>query len=430
MKEYIAKLPQEIKDLIVLISNVAAKSDMRVYLVGGFVRDMLLGVKNLDLDITVEGDGIKFAEFLSAQLNAKLVSHKRFGTATLTLKHGLKIDIATARLETYPYPGSLPVVTAGSVKDDLLRRDFTINAMAVSINKDSFGQLIDIYAGRRDLNAEIVRILHDVSFVDDPTRMLRAVRFATRYGFKIEPASMALIRQALKNKMLAKVDPQRLRDELMLILKEEYPLKQIYSLKKIVGFDSLHMNNAMPKARKVLLSNIERQIKWFMRNYPQRRKLDAWLIYLIGLLDVMDIGKVKVFCSSFAFRRGEEKRVLSYKKISRKFISELSRAKIKPSRIFALLEPLSYEVILLIKAKYSNKHLQSNISNFFEIYNGMRIYSSGQDLGSLGVKPGPDYKRIFSRVLEAKLNGGIKTKEEEIFLIKQLIRRRSNGQAR
>jgi tRNA nucleotidyltransferase (CCA-adding enzyme) len=238
MRNRLHKLPQEIKDLIYLASNIATENNMPVYLVGGFVRDLLLEVKNLDLDFVIEGDGIKFAEDLATILKARLIRHRRFGTATIVLNpvrvitsfsrlpivsRGVKIDIATARRETYPRPASLPLVTRGTLEDDLARRDFSVNAMAISITKKDFGKLVDFFCGKDDLQHKKVRILHSLSFIDDPTRMLRAIRFEQRYNFKIEPHTLKLLKVAAAIKMLEKVQPQRLRDELILILKEAHP---------------------------------------------------------------------------------------------------------------------------------------------------------------------------------------------------------------
>ncbi len=422
MKEYLKRLPEEIRELIVLAGDIASKNNIPAYLVGGFVRDLILGVKNLDLDIVVEGDGLKFAEDFADALKAKLTRHRRFGTATIVFRHSLKIDIATARSETYPYPGSLPEVRAGSLIDDLARRDFTVNAMAISINGRDFGKLIDVFAGKGDLGGERIRVLHDLSFIDDPTRILRAIRISARYSFKMEPKTLKLLKDAVRARMLEKVQPQRLRDEIILILKERRALKQIKELQRLTGFSFISPHLSLSALKWKLLGYAESQIRWFLETYPKRRTLDLWLIYFMGLMDSLGTDEVKSVCRKFVFRNGEEKRILSYKKIGRKFISELSRGDIKPSRIFVLLEPLSYEVIILIKAKYKHKNIQKHIKDFFEVYNGMRIYISGHDLKRLGVKPGPKYQRIFAEVLNAKLNGSVKTKEQELSLIRQLIK--------
>ncbi|PIP21125.1 MAG: hypothetical protein COX40_01075 [Candidatus Omnitrophica bacterium CG23_combo_of_CG06-09_8_20_14_all_40_11] len=433
MKNYLNNLPKELQELIYLAADIASKNNMAVYLVGGFVRDLILGVKNLDLDIVVEGDGIKFAEALSGKLNVGLIRHRRFGTATVILKKHLKVDIATARQEYYPQPAHLPEVTCGVLKDDLMRRDFTINAMAISINRQDFGRFIDCFGGRQDLADKKIRVLHNLSFIDDPTRILRAIRFEQRYNFKIETNTLSFLRQANRLKMLEKVSRERLRDELILILKEGRPLKQLIRIKELIGFGFINSGLLLSKNTLASLKSIERQINWFKMKYPKRRHLDTWLIYFIGLIDALNINNIKLICKKFAFRRGEEKRVLTYKKLKPKFIKELSRDKIKPSRVFSLLEPLSYEVIILIKAKFSpltspalagqnageNQNLKKHIEDFFEIYNGMRLYISGADLYKLGLAPGPYYQKIFHRVLNAKLDGLVKTKKEELELIKK-----------
>ncbi len=422
MKKYLEKLPQEIRDLISLAGELASDNNMSAYLVGGFVRDLILGVKNLDLDIVVEGDGIRFAELLSAKLNAGLVRHKRFGTATVIPEKHLKIDIATARREHYPDPAHLPEVTRGTLKDDLFRRDFTINAMAISINRRDSARLIDSFGGREDLIGKKIRVLYNLSFIDDPTRILRAIRFEQRYNFKIEPKTLKLLREANELKMLERVQPQRLRDELILILKEGYPLKPLNRIKELIKFNFINSGLSLSKKNLVFLKSVESQINWFKRKYPKRRQLDTWLIYLIGLIDLLNINNIKLICKKFAFRRGEEKRILAYKKLKPQFIKELNRDKIKASRVFSLLEPLSYEVIILIKAKFKNKNLEKHIKDFFEIYNGTHLYISGADLHKLGLTPGPYYQKIFHRVLSAKLNGLVKTKQEELALIRKIAR--------
>lgn len=422
MREYLKKLPQGVQDLIHLASNVASGNNMPAYLVGGCVRDLILGVRNLDLDIAVEGDGIKFAEDFAKVLKAKLTRHKRFGTATVILKDNLKIDIATARRETYPHPASLPLVTPGTLKDDLARRDFTINAMAISIGMRDFGRLIDFFRGKSDLSHKKIRILHNLSFIDDPTRILRAIRFEKRYNFEIEPEALACLKRATRIKMLEKVQPQRLRDELILILKEEQPLRQIKRIKDLVGFGFINSGLTVSKSTYKLLSSIENCIKWFKKIYSKRRQLDVWLIYLMGLTDSLNSNDVKAICKKFVFKRGEEKRISSYKRLKRKFILELRKAEIKPSKIFSLLEPLAYEIIILLKAKYKNRNIQRYIEDFFEIYNGIRIQICGDDLHRLGIVGGPYYQKIFAKVLKAKLNGLVKTKDEELALIKKLIR--------
>ncbi len=424
MKENLNKLPEEIRDLLCLVGDIAEKNHTPAYLVGGFVRDLLLGVTNLDLDIVVEGDGIGFAGKLSRALKARLVSHGRFGTATVSPSGNLKIDVASARSEIYPHAGSLPVVSMGTLENDLARRDFTINAMAISLNRGNFAQIVDLFGGEKDLRNKKIRVLHKESFRDDPTRILRAVRFSSRYGFKIEAVTLDLLKEASAAGMLGEVNPQRLRDELVLILKEAEPLKEINSLKGLCGFDFISKGLKLKDETKALFTSVRRQISWFNKNFPLRRKLDKWLIYLFCLLEPLPDGEIKRFCAGFALRKGEEKRILSFKGIGHKFIAELNRGSLKPAKIFAMLEPLSYEVIIMLKAKYPKPNINRHIEDFFEIYNGMRLFVSGHDLHGFGLKPGPVYQQIFSRVLEAKLNGRLKTKQQELELIRRLVKKK------
>ena len=424
MKEYLNKLPKELKDVVALISRRAALRGAPVYLVGGFVRDLLLGVKNLDLDIVIEGDGILFAEDLAEIFKAKLTRHRRFGTATVILKTGLKIDIATARKEFYPKPAHLPVVSGGTLKDDLFRRDFTVNAMAVDITRDNYGRLADLFGGKADLASKKIRVMHGLSFIDDPTRILRAVRFEKRYDFRIEDGTLKLLKEAVKLRMLEKVEPQRVRDDLILILKERDPLKQIKRLGQLAGFGFISPRLKVLQKERALLASLKSEIAWFNSNYPDRRPIDAWLVYFMGLTDSLTVSETKAACRRVVFRSGEEKRIFVYKKINRNLVSRLSRRGIKPSQIFAILEPLSYEIILSLKAKYRAPAIKKHIEDFLEIYNGMRIYSCGHDLHDLGLAPGPHYQGIFTRVLNAKLNGIVKTKDEELCLIRKLIKSR------
>lgn len=421
MEKYLRKLPVEIKDLINLISQAAGLRKWPVYLVGGFVRDLLLGKDNYDLDIVLEGDAEVFAADLAAKLGGRYVRHHQFGTATV-YKGRLKIDIATARREIYAKPASLPQVEFGSLPEDLKRRDFTVNAMAVSINQGSFGKLMDFYQGRQDLKAKKIRVLHDLSFIDDPTRILRSIRFEQRLGFKLEPHTLKLLQSACLGQMLEATQPQRLREELILMFKEKQPLAQLKRLSRLVGLGFLEKKLKLTAQNKNLLKSSSAQVNWFHKNFPKRRKLDEWLVYLLALVDCLDTGSRNEFCKKFVFRRGEEKRILSAKEDIPGLARELSKPKVAPAKIFKMLEPLSYEVIILAKAKYRNRYLQKHIADFLEIYNGMRIYASGSDLRNLGLSPGPDYQKIFAQALEAKLNGLVKTREQEMQLIKKLIK--------
>jgi len=418
----LGKIPVELKSIISKLREQALSQGLKSYLVGGFVRDLILGFKNLDLDIVIEGDGIKFAGQFADSQGGRITAHKRFGTATVILTTGVKVDFSSARKETYLKPAHLPVVSPGSLKDDLFRRDFTINAMAISLNE---GKVIDCFCGSVDLKHKKIRVLHDLSFKDDPTRILRGIRFEQRFNFSIEPLTLSLLKEAVNLRLLERVHPHRIRDDLILVLKEQNPLKEIKRIKELAGFNFIHPKLKLSAKTCGYLRSLAEEISWFNNNYPKRRGLDTWLIYLIGLLDSLNPGAIRDICERLGLRKGEEKRILSYKQARSAFITDLSNPKIKPARIFALLEPLSYETIISLKGKYNNSVLKRHIADFLEVYNGMCILVSGDDLHCLGLPPGPRYQKIFTQVLNAKLNGEVKNKEEELYLIKKLLRNRS-----
>ena len=424
MKEYLKKLPKKIQDLISLISQAACETGVSVYLVGGFVRDLILGEPNLDLDIVVEGDGIAFAAELAKSLKSHLVRHRRFGTATVLTSDKLKVDISTAREEYYEKPAALPCVRAGMLKDDLKRRDFSINAMAISINRGDFGRLIDFFKGRDDLHYKRIRILHDLSFIDDPTRILRGIRFEQRYGFHIEPHTLRVLKCALEADMLSRVSPHRIRDEIILILKEADPLACIVRMQHLSGFAFIQAHLKVGSKVIRLLRAVRREIEWFSENFSRRRSLDSWLMYFTVMLDSLSSRQITALCRRLALNKGDEKRILSFRKESLILKNRLSKSGLKPSDIFKLLEPLSYEVILLAKAHYGSKRLNNYISRFLQLYNGMSSLISGKDLMRMGLAPGPHYKQILDELLYLRLDGRLRTRKQQIRWIKEKISKR------
>jgi tRNA nucleotidyltransferase (CCA-adding enzyme) len=218
----IERLPPPLLKLTLIAGGLAEKSDIRVYLVGGIVRDLILGRPSIDVDIMAEGDAVRLARQMAEKLGARLTVHRDFGTASLKID-GFSVDLASCRSEDYLYPGALPRVSPGNIRDDLQRRDFTINAMAICINTPNQGDLTDLFGGRQDLASGLVRVLHDKSFQDDATRMMRAVRYEQRLGFRLESSTSKLLRRSLD--MLDTISGDRLKNELALWLGEEYCYK-------------------------------------------------------------------------------------------------------------------------------------------------------------------------------------------------------------
>ena len=412
-------LPGDIQLIIKKAGNLADKMGVSAYVVGGFVRDILLSKPNFDVDIVVEGDGIGFARALASILKAELIKHVRFATASLTLGSKLKVDIASARSETYAKPAVLPTVKPGTIGDDLARRDFTINAMAAAINKDDFGKLIDYFSSRADLATRKIRVLHDLSFIDDPTRMLRAVRFEQRYGFNMDRKTLNLFNRANGKKMLKYVTKHRIRDELILMLKEDRAVKMIKRVDKLYGLSFIHGRLRLSSANLKFLNELDKMIECFRVAYPKKRGLDSWLIFFTALLDGVKPADIKKICFEFAFKKCDTRRITLYHQEHRKVLKRIDKKGIRPSVIYQNLEPLSFEAIVLIMAKEKKTSIRKKINEFLLSHNGIKLVITGEDLRGLGFIPGPHFKKMLLKALHAKVDRVIKNKEDEIRFVKK-----------
>ena len=290
------------------------------------------------------------------------------------------------------------------------------------VNRKGFGELIDFFAGQEDLRHKRIRILHDLSFVEDPTRIFRAIRFEQRYNFKIDKHTQDLIKKAVGLKMFERVQKQRIREELILLLSEKEPIKVIKRMAQLHQLSFIHPKIKLNKALIDLLQRIEERLIWFNSYLPQKRSLDKWLIYLIALFDQLNYKETLETCHKFVFNKGDIKRILSYKRASPRILRVLSkRNPLKPSHIFKLLEPMSYEVILLSLAKSKTKITEERISDFFTKYNGMRLNITGRDLKRIGLESGPQFKEILNKALYEKIDGKVKTKEDELEFVRRLV---------
>lgn len=227
------RLSGNIMGLLKSAGRYAGDMGFRAFVVGGLVRDLFLNRENFDIDIVIEGDGVRFSREFAHGYGASIRCYTRFGTATLAFSDGLKLDIATARAEIYEQPAALPRVLPGSIRDDMCRRDFTINTLAINLDPAHFGELLDFFNGREDIKRKLIRVLHDLSFFDDPTRVFRAVRFEQRFGFRIESSTEKLIKEAVDKNLFDRLADYRISSELKLILKEEEPLRSLGRLKEL-----------------------------------------------------------------------------------------------------------------------------------------------------------------------------------------------------
>jgi tRNA nucleotidyltransferase (CCA-adding enzyme) len=411
-------LSKEFKKILKATSLAAESIGFSIYLVGGVVRDLLLRKDIFDLDIVVEGDAAKLAERLAKDLGGTFNRHHAFGTATVIIGTK-KIDFATARVEHYSRSGALPKVSPASLEDDLFRRDFTINAMAISLNKKDYGRLIDIYSGLKDLKNGTLCVLHEKSFLDDPTRILRALRFEQRFAFSFSADTSALLAEALNKKALNMVSDHRLGDELVLILKEPRPRRYIKRIDKLLGFSFIDRNLRLKIHHYSFLLRLEKIVKYYQGKYKNQRDLQAWVIYLAAIVVDIQSDTLSRFFHDFAFRKGERIIIHSIKN-NLKSIKTVNKAQ-APSKIYKALSDFSFEALVFFYAYYPLKQLRKNIDNFLSSYIHVKIKVKGKDLKALGLKPEKLYGEVFKKLLYSKLDQGFKYKRDELRQAKLIL---------
>jgi tRNA nucleotidyltransferase (CCA-adding enzyme) len=404
------------------IGSLADSLGYHAFLVGGFVRDLLLRIETYDIDIVIEGDGLFFAEEMAKNYGVKVRPHKEFATAKIIYPDGFKIDIATARLEYYKAPAALPVVEHSSLKLDLHRRDFTINTLAISLNKNTFGLLIDFFGAQRDIKEKTIRVLHSLSFVEDPTRVFRAIRFEHRFGFQIGKHTLSLIKNAIKMDFLSKLKGKRIWTELSLIMLEEAPEKIMKRLQELDLLRFISPDLTFDKEKEKLFHQMHAVLLWYELLY-RGKPCDTQALYTLGLLDRMSMGQVEDFCKRTEMAESFKKRVLDNTDQHRDAIAKLPPViytGIKSS-VFKVLEPLSQETMLFIMAKAKSEEIKKAISNFVTYKDVLKPVFTGEDLKKLGIKEGPVYKEILETLKDAKIDLNLKTKEDEESFVKKYI---------
>ncbi len=417
------KLDKKYIELLKIAGKTANELGFKVFIVGGFVRDLLLRYQNLDIDLVVEGNGIKFAQVFAKRVGAKVKTHEKFNTAILIFEDGLRIDVATARHEHYRSPGDLPLIMSASLKKDLYRRDFTINTLAISINPDSFGELIDHFGAQRDIKDKVIRVLHNLSFNEDPTRMLRAVRFEQRYNFKICKQTLKLLKKALKQKVMGETSKARVLLEFIHILEEKDPIKAIKRLDELGILREIHPALRLEYRNLALLQEVEKVLDWYTEFLFKKEKPEKWVVYFLALTDILGDTELYLLANELEIK-GAAKKIFTYEREkARKILYYLkNKPYITRAEVYWLLKGQKLECILYMIAKarqnrltYVKKHIIEYIQELSEVKPSV----TGEDLKALGIKPGPIFRKILNRVLEARLNKEVKNKKEEIELIKK-----------
>ncbi len=415
------RFPEQVVNILKKAGEVADKLSYRAYLVGGSVRDLLRGERNLDIDIVVEGDGIEFARALSEEFSdTKLLTHRRFNTAKLRV-NGLTIDIATARTEYYERPASLPKVEVSSIKKDLYRRDFTINTLAVKLNPESFGQLIDYFGAQRDLKEKTIRVLHNLSFVEDPTRAFRAVRFAERFGFKISKHTEKLMKSALRLKLFEKLSGTRIYDELSLTFQETDPVAAIKRLAEYGLLSVIHPDLKFTDALKERLNAIQEALIWFDLLFLEEQ-VDRAKVFIMGLLSVLGPEQRAQALKRLNTPEDEAKKILKAMEETLRAIKKLRPD--DPVSIYHTLSGLRLETLLFLMAVSKKRLIQKAISDYLLKLRYIKPLLKGTDLKKMGIPPGPVYSEIFTYLLNERLRGKLKTREDEIEFLQKYLERK------
>lgn len=418
IKEY---LPEEIYEILNIAGNLAQEKGYGAYLVGGSVRDLLMRLPSPDIDIVVEGDGILFAHDLSKRIGGKLTSHARFATAKIMKeikKDGniktIHIDIATARTEYYESPAALPKVETSSIKKDLYRRDFTINALAVKLNTKDFGLLIDFFGGQRDIKDKKIRVLHNLSFVEDPTRAIRAIRFAEKLGFKISKHTENLIKLAVKMGIFEKLKGPRLYEELILLLQDTMPQNSIKRLKDYGLLKIIHPS----LEEKPIYQNLARayEILSGIDLLFLREKYRKEFIYLMVILKDLNMNERLELLDKIYVPANIKGKMLDNIQAAESALQRLTSE--DSVEIYNILKPLNIETIILMMI-YANESQRKSISLFLTKLKDIVPSITGENLKKLGIKPGPVYRKIFETILREKLRGRLLSKEEEIEFVKE-----------
>ncbi len=409
MKDYFANLDEKLLRIIRAVGREAGLKKMPAYIVGGVVRDILLKKKNLDLDFVIEGDAIVLAKALAKKLKAKATIYKQFGTATLAIPGIGHIDLATARSESYVRSGALPIVQAGNLDEDLLRRDFTINAMAIAISPKGFSGLIDKFGGLKDLSAKKIRVLHDKSFLDDPTRILRAVRFEQRFYFTMEQKTLMLMKAAIKKNIFRKIKPARYFNELKKILTETNPFR---GLKRLHQLEALRPIGAQLDIDLLSLSRLHKNILKAKRMKIYKDK-DYPLVYLMGLLARSKKAVVSRTLKRFPFTKAE---CLSIRQSQDAgvMLNALLVGRLARSQVYQILKPLTIEVVLYLRVLTHSSAVCQRIDRFLKNDSDVRLFINGKDLKRMGLASGAKIGKILKDILYLKIDKRIHTRKDEL----------------
>lgn len=424
-------LPVPLLDLLKQASQSAQEMGYPLYVVGGFVRDLLLGEPTLDMDLVVEGDAIRLARRLGRRVAARTRSHKRFGTAKIILEgreveFGIPaLDFATARLEFYEHSAALPEVESSSIKADLHRRDFTINTLAIRLDSDHYGQLLDFYGGEQDLKDGLIRALHSLSFIEDPTRVMRAARFEQRLDFTIEARTAELIDNALP--MLSRVTGERIRHELYNILREREPERALCRLDGLNVLAQIHPRLSCLEETWGLFAGLRETVAHGHWNVsPAENSRPAPGLYLALLSYNLSRSELEALINRLKIYR-DDLALLHQVSDLKQREADLEHKDLSNHEIYALLRHSSSPALMILWLCTESVRVRERLWYYETELRHVQTEVHGEYLMGLGLKPSPLFGKLLNAVRDARLDGEIQTMEEEKALIARLLAERKKG---
>jgi tRNA nucleotidyltransferase (CCA-adding enzyme) len=439
--------------LVRRISQQAQEMGCVPYFVGGLVRDLLLGQPIVDVDLVIEGDSIALARSLAAELGGRVRTHKRFGTAKWLLSPRVwrevaggvpaeslpaSIDLVTARTEFYTHPTALPQVERSSITQDLHRRDFTINTLAIRLDPEHWGELLDFYGGEADLQDGVLRVLHSLSFVDDPTRILRAARLESRLGFHLDERSAGLITDALP--LLKRVSGDRIRHELELIFDEPEPERGLCRLEELGVLAYIHPSLHCDRWLRARYRTIREEFRPGIgqaearRSETQRTEAprveaqgETWglipedlsFLHLALLAYRLDGQELEELASRLKVKRDDTEELCQLPDL-KEALSQLGKAR-RPSAIYRLLKPYPARVLAVAWIAANNKRLRERLRRYQSEWRRVEAALTGDDLRAMGLRPGPLFRDLLGALREARLDGKVRTRDDEVRMVERMV---------
>jgi tRNA nucleotidyltransferase (CCA-adding enzyme) len=382
-----------------------------VYLVGGTVRDIMLAETSFDVDIAVEGDAIALARRIAGELDGRTREHEKFGTAVVLYGEGERVDVVTARTEFYDAPAALPAVEHASIREDLFRRDFTINAMAASLKGADFGRLADPFGGRKDLAARTLRVLHNLSFIEDPTRIFRAVRYENRYGFRMDDHTVRLARSCIEMGLVGDLSSARLRDELTALLEEGEVGHTLPRLDEIGAAAAIHPH----------LAADDEAVRLFDRGRKLARELDVdvpdWRLGLTVLARRMSASEVSEWLGRLTLRTRDADLVAAAVAVGPRIVARLREETLQPSDLVAMAEQYAPDAPLFALTLEELEPLR----RYFAELRHIRLDVAGAELAELGLGESPRVGEILTELRRRKLDGELDGRDAELAAARELI---------